>query len=76
MVFFFFGDRCLKEEVGMADVGCGWVMVGFDVWIVVGLWLKWVVGHRRSLVFGSGEVMARSAWVTIMCLVEDRKSVV
>ena len=63
----------------MAEVGCGsWlgpvfgslVVVGSGVWVVVGLWLKWVVGHRRSLVFGSDEVMARSAWVTVMGLVE------
>ena len=32
--FFFFGcDRCLK---GL------WVVVGSGVWVVVGLWLKWV----------------------------------
>ena len=57
----------------MAEMGRGsWlgpvfgslVVVGSGVWIVVGLWLKWVVGRRRSSMFGSGEVMARSAWVT------------
>ena len=45
-------DRCLKEEVGMAEVGCGsWlgpmfrslVVVGSSVWVVVGLL---VVGDR------------------------------
>ena len=63
--FFFCCDQCLKEEVGMAEVGCG-------SWLdpVFGSWLKWVVGRRRSLMFGSGEVMARSAWVTVMGLVE------
>ena len=63
----------------MAEVGCGsWlglvfgslVVVGSSVWVVVGLWLKWVVGRRRSPVFGSGEVMARSMWVTMMGLVD------
>ena len=39
-------------------------MVGSGVWVVVGLWLKWVVGRWRSPMFGSGEVMARSTWVT------------
>ena len=35
--FFFFGcDRCLK---GL------WVVVRSGVWVVVGLWLKWVVGR-------------------------------
>ena len=49
----------------MAEVGCGsWLG------LVFGLWLKWVVGCRRSLVFGSGEVMARSMWVMMMGLVE------
>ena len=37
---------------------------------MVGLWRKWVVGRRRLPVFGSGEVMARSAWITVMGLVE------
>ena len=45
-------------------------MVGFGVWVVIGLWLKWIVGRRRSLVFGSNDVMARLAWVTMMGLVE------
>ena len=31
--FFFCYDRCLKRL---------WVVVGSDVWVVVGLWLKWV----------------------------------
>ena len=38
-------------------VGSGvWVVgvVGFSVWVVVRLWLKWVVGRWRSPVFGSG----------------------
>ena len=63
----------------MAEVGCGsWldpvfrslVVVGFGVWVVVRLWLKWVVGRRRSPVFRSSEVMVRLAWVTVMGLVE------
>ena len=38
--FFFFGcDQCLK---GL------WVVVGFSVWVVVGLWLKWVVGRGSA----------------------------
>ena len=49
----------------MAEVGCGsWLG------LVFGLWLKWVVGRRRSPVFGSNEVMVRLAWVTMMGLVE------
>ena len=32
------------------------VVVEFGVWVVVRLWLKWVVGRRRSPVFGSDEV--------------------
>ena len=35
-----------------------------------GSWLKWVVGRRGSPVLGSDEVIARSAWVTVMGLVE------
>ena len=35
--FFFLGyDQCLK---GL------WVVVGFDVWVVVGLWLRWVMAE-------------------------------
>ena len=37
---------------------------------MVGLWLKWVVGCQRLPMFGSGEVMAGLAWVTVMGLVE------
>ena len=38
--FFFFGcDRCLK---GL------WVVVGSGVWVMVGLWLKWVVGRGST----------------------------
>ena len=25
LIFIFCCDRCLKEEVGMVEVGCGWV---------------------------------------------------
>ena len=79
LFFFFFGDRCLKEKVGMAEVGCElWlgpvfgslVVVGSWLGSMFGLWVKWVVGRRSSLVFGFGEVMVRSAWVTVMSLVE------
>ena len=47
-------------------------MVGFvfGSLVMVGLWLKWVVGHRRSPIFGSKEVMVRLACVTVMGLVE------
>ena len=54
-------------------VGRGWVWcLGRWSWFgpVFGLWLKWVVGRRRLPVFGSGEVMVRSMWVTMMGLVE------
>ena len=50
VVFFFFCcDQCLKEEVGMVEVGCGswlgrwsWLgpVVGSGGWVVFGLWLK------------------------------------
>ena len=41
--------------------------VDYGSWLgpVFGLWLKWVVGCQRSPVFGSGEVMVRSAWVMV-----------
>ena len=43
----------------MAEVGCGsWLGLVFR------LWLKLVVGCRRSPMFESSEVMARLAWVT------------
>ena len=29
-------------------------MAGSGVWVMVGLWLKWVVGRQRLPVFGSG----------------------
>ena len=52
-------------------VGCGsWLGSVFGLFIVVGLWLKWVVGRQRSPVFGSNGVMARLVWVTVMGLVE------
>ena len=51
-------------------IGRGWVMVRFGVWVGVGLWVKWVVGRWSSLVFRFDEVMVRSAWVTVMSLVE------
>ena len=46
LIFIFCCDRCLKEEVGMAEVGCSWVRclgrwswLGRD-WVVaeVGCW--------------------------------------
>ena len=37
--FFFFCDSCLK---GL------WVVVGSGVWVMVGLWLKWVVGRGSA----------------------------
>ena len=47
--FFFFFDRCLKEEVGMAEVGHGsWVGV------LLSPMLLSFVGCQRLLVFGSG----------------------
>ena len=48
--------------------GYGWS--GLWLGLVFGSWLKWVVGRRRSPVLGSDEVIARSAWVTVMGLVE------
>ena len=40
VVFFFLGcDRCLK---GL------WVVVGSGVWVMVGLWLKWVVSRGST----------------------------
>ena len=69
----------------MVEVGCGswldsmfgslvvvrlWLGSMFGSLVVVRSWLKWVVGCRRSPVFGSGEVMTRLAWVTVMGLVE------
>ena len=52
----------------MAEMGCrSWLGSMFGLWLK---WLKWVVGRRRLPVFGSGEVMARLAWVTVMGLVE------
>ena len=43
--FFFFGDRCLKEEVGMAEVGCElWLGSVFGSLVVVGSWLGSVFG--------------------------------
>ena len=60
--FFFFGDRCLKEEVGMAEVGCElWlgpvfgslVVVGSWLGSMFGLWVKWVVGRRVRQYLGS-----------------------
>ena len=78
-VFCFFCDRCLKEEVGMAEVGCElWlgsvfgslVVVGPWLGSVFGLWVKWTVGRRSSPIFGFDEVMVRSTWVTVMSLVE------
>ena len=44
--------------------------VWYDVWVMVRLWLKWVVGRWRLPVFMSSEVMVRLAWVTVMGLVE------
>ena len=49
------GVRCLGRWLWLGSV--------FGLWLK---WLKWVVGRRRSPVFRSGEVMARSAWVTVM----------
>ena len=35
--FFFCYDRCLKEEVGMAEVGCGsWLGLVFGSWLGCG----------------------------------------
>ena len=65
--------------MGTAEVGCElWlgpvfgslVVVGSWLGSMFGLWVKWVVGRRSSLVFGFDEVMVRSAWVTVMSLVE------
>ena len=55
VVFFFCYDRCLKG-LWLRCLGHGWVRCLGHVWVVVGLRLKWVVGRRRSPVFGSGEV--------------------
>ena len=41
----FFCDRCLKEEVGMAEVGCElWLGPVFGSLVVVGSWLGLVFG--------------------------------
>ena len=39
--FFFCYDRCLKGLWVVVGFGV-WFMVESDVWVVVGLWLKWV----------------------------------
>ena len=61
-VFFFFGcDRCLKG-LGVV-VGSGVWVVGRG-WVMVGLWLKWVIGHGST----------KSHTTSLSSLIMDRRA--
>ena len=47
LIFIFCYDRCLKEEVGMVEVGCGWVRC-LGCWSWLGLVFRSWLGCGRS----------------------------
>ena len=69
VVFFFCCDRCLKEEVGMAKVGCGlWLGPMFGLLVVVrfGGWVRcfghgWVVAEMAEMGCWSSKIT--NVWV-------------